>query len=159
MIKMTRIDYRLLHGQVAFAWSNFISADCILIANDSVVNDAMRKATLRLAKPNGCKLIFKNIEDSLKALNSDVTDKYHLFIIVENIVDAKRLVQGCNKIKELNLGLSKKTVGSKRISSSIYINEEEESDIRTMCKKGVQIFAQQGPTDKKIIMNDAIERM
>ena len=33
MIKMTRIDYRLLHGQVAFAWTNHLSADAILIAS------------------------------------------------------------------------------------------------------------------------------
>ncbi|WP_376716929.1 PTS sugar transporter subunit IIB, partial [Enterococcus dongliensis] len=30
MIKMTRIDYRLLHGQVAFAWTKNLSANAIL---------------------------------------------------------------------------------------------------------------------------------
>ena len=36
MIKLTRIDDRLLHGQVALTWVPALGADCILIANDKV---------------------------------------------------------------------------------------------------------------------------
>ncbi|ELO67219.1 PTS transport system, IIB component, partial [Salmonella enterica subsp. enterica serovar Enteritidis str. 543463 42-20] len=28
------MDHRLLHGQVAFSWTQYVGADCILIAND-----------------------------------------------------------------------------------------------------------------------------
>ena len=34
MIKLLRVDYRLVHGQVAISWSRHIGADCILVAND-----------------------------------------------------------------------------------------------------------------------------
>lgn len=36
MIKLLRVDYRLVHGQVAISWSRHIGADCILVANDEV---------------------------------------------------------------------------------------------------------------------------
>ena len=39
MIKLVRVDHRLLHGQVAFSWTNGLNADCILVSSDSVVND------------------------------------------------------------------------------------------------------------------------
>ena len=39
MIKLVRVDHRLLHGQVAFSWTNGVGADCILVASDMVVND------------------------------------------------------------------------------------------------------------------------
>ena len=29
MIKLLRIDHRLLHGQVAFSWSKQIGTDCL----------------------------------------------------------------------------------------------------------------------------------
>ena len=51
MIKLTRIDDRLLHGQVAFTWTPALSADCIVIANDKVAKDEFLKMTLNLAKP------------------------------------------------------------------------------------------------------------
>ena len=88
MIKLVRVDHRLLHGQVAMAWTQSLDVDCMLIANDAIMKDDIRKTTLKLAKPNGVKLVMKNIEDSITALNSGVTDKYKLFIIVESIEDA-----------------------------------------------------------------------
>ena len=43
MIKGLRVDHRLLHDQVAVAWSNTVGANTILIANDEVAEDEMRK--------------------------------------------------------------------------------------------------------------------
>ena len=51
MILLLRVDHRLLHGQVVFSWIQNLKADCILIANDSVATDELRKSTLKLAKP------------------------------------------------------------------------------------------------------------
>ncbi len=44
MIKLLRVDYRLVHGQVAISWSRHIGADCILVANDEVAKDEMRQS-------------------------------------------------------------------------------------------------------------------
>ncbi len=93
MIILTRVDHRLLHGQVAFSWTQSLGADCILIANDDVPTNDLRKTTIKLAKPQGVKLVIKNIEDSINAINSGVTDKYKLFIVVESIKDAFNLAK------------------------------------------------------------------
>ncbi|MBU5585205.1 PTS sugar transporter subunit IIB, partial [Enterococcus sp. S181_ASV_20] len=39
MIKLVRVDHRLIHGQVALTWTNAINADCILVANDDILDD------------------------------------------------------------------------------------------------------------------------
>lgn len=51
MIKITRVDERLVHGQVAFAWTNSLGADCILVVNDEAAADKLRATTLKLAAP------------------------------------------------------------------------------------------------------------
>lgn len=53
MIKITRVDERLVHGQVAFAWTNSLGADCILVVNDEAAADKIRATTLKLAAPAG----------------------------------------------------------------------------------------------------------
>lgn len=85
MIKLVRVDHRLLHGQVAFSWTNGVGANCILVASDTVVNDDVWKTTLKLGKPSGVKLVIKNMADSIAAINSGVTDKYKLIIVVQTI--------------------------------------------------------------------------
>ena len=59
MIKITRVDERLVHGQVAFAWTNSLGADCILVVNDEAAADKIRATTLKLAAPAGIKFFHK----------------------------------------------------------------------------------------------------
>lgn len=96
MIVNVRVDHRLLHGQVAMAWNQVLGSDCILIANDSVPNDEIRKAGIKLAKPANTKLVIKNMDASVEALVSGVTDKYKLFIVVESIADVYKLCKNRN---------------------------------------------------------------
>ncbi len=59
MIVNVRVDHRLLHGQVAMDWNQVLGSDCILIANDSVPNDEIRKAGIKLCKTSEYKACYK----------------------------------------------------------------------------------------------------
>lgn len=147
MIKLLRVDYRLVHGQVAISWSRHIGADCILVANDEVAKDEMRQSMLRLSKPQGMKLVIKSIEDSIKALNSGVTDKYKLFIVVNNIQDVERLVEKVPKLTYVNLGVLPASEGSKAISKAINVSFQDIESLKNLLKKGIKIDIQQVPTE------------
>ncbi|KOK90849.1 PTS sugar transporter subunit IIB, partial [Salmonella enterica] len=56
MIKLVRIDYRLLHGQVVFAWTRALDIDHIIVANANAAGDAFVSMSLSLAKPAGVSL-------------------------------------------------------------------------------------------------------
>ncbi|ALB45424.1 PTS sugar transporter subunit IIB [Clostridium beijerinckii] len=150
MILLTRVDHRLLHGQVAVSWTSTLGADCILIANDELMVNELKKTTIKLAKPSGVKLVIKSIEDSIVALRSGVTDKYKLFIVVESIVDAARIAENVSGVKQINLGGIKASEGTKNISKAINISEKEEELIRKMVSDGVEVEIRQVPGDKKI---------
>ena len=66
MIRLCRVDHRLLHGQVAYAWMQSLSVNCILISSDTVVADELRMAVLKMAKPAGVKLVMKSVAESAK---------------------------------------------------------------------------------------------
>ena len=150
MIKCLRVDHRLLHGQVAFSWTSYLSADCILIANDAVMKDEIRKASIKLAKPQGVKLVIKNIEDSIKSINSGATDKYKLFIVVESVEDAYRLVQGTSCIKRINLGGTKAKEGTRNISKAINVLPSEEEMLKELNAKGIEVEIRMVPNDTKL---------
>ena len=40
-IKMTRIDYRLIHGQVVAKWIKYNPVDRIILADDELVDDEL----------------------------------------------------------------------------------------------------------------------
>ncbi|MDU5509961.1 PTS sugar transporter subunit IIB [Enterococcus gilvus] len=156
MIILTRVDHRLLHGQVAFSWTQSLGADCILIANDDVPTNEIRKTTIKLAKPQGVKLVIKTIEDSIAALQSGVTAKYKLFIVVESIADAKRLADAYPEIKTINLGGIKAKEGSRSIGKAVNVLLEEEGMLKKMVADGIEVEIRQVPTDRKVAVTEVL---
>lgn len=150
MIKLLRVDHRLLHGQVAFSWTNALQADCILIANDAIMKDDIKKTAVKLAKPAGIKLVIKNIKDSIEALNSGVTDKYKLFIIVDSVKDACEIASKVKAIKSINLGGTKSSPDKRQISKAIFVTNEEFNILKELENNGVEVEIRQVPGDKKI---------
>lgn len=148
MIKLVRVDHRLLHGQVAFAWTKNVGADCILIANDEVAKDDLRMAALRMAAPSGVKIVIKSIEDSASAILAGKTDKYHLMIILESIRDAERLTSRVKEIRHVNLGGVKAEPGKKQISMAVSVSEEECEMLRRMEAEGIAVEIKMVPEDK-----------
>ena len=138
MIKLVRVDHRLLHGQVAFSWTNGVGANCILVASDTVVHDDVWKTTLKLGKPSGVKLVIKNMADSIAAINSGVTDKYKLIIVVQTIKKAKQLVDGCPSITSINLGNTKESKTTTQVSKQVFLEEEEKAILKELMERGVE---------------------
>ena len=143
MIKLFRIDHRLLHGQVAFSWIKSIGADCILVADDEATTNSLKMTTLRLAKPQGVKLVVKSIDDSIKALQSGVTDKYKLFIVTGSVADAKRICDAVPEIKSINLGGIKNREGARQVSQAIFLLPEEEDELHELAANGVELEIRQ----------------
>lgn len=149
MIKLMRIDHRLLHGQVAFSWTKFLDADCILIANDELMEDELKMSAMRMAKPTGVKLVMKSIDDSIKALNSGVTDKYKLFIIVASVEDAYRLSKETKCIDTINIGGMKQMEGRRQIAKAVFISKEDEQKLRAIRELGIELEVRLVPSDSK----------
>ena len=124
MILLLRVDHRMMHGQVAFSWTQNLGADCILIANDAVASDELRKTTMKLAKPQGVKLVIK---------------------------DAYKIASKVKTVQEINLGGIKSREGSRNISKTINLTEEEEEMLKKLIEKGIEIEIRQLPAESKII--------
>lgn len=156
MIKLVRLDERFIHGQVAFAWTNNLGADCIFIVNDVVASDKLRQTSLKLVAPAGVKFIVKNVEDAKKALLSGKTKKYKIFLIVDNTRDALELAKVSSEIKQLNLGNMRMMEGRKSITNSICISDEDIENIKELEKLGVEVECRAIPTDKKVRALDLV---
>lgn len=150
MIKLVRVDHRLIHGQVALTWTNAINADCILVANDDILDDPVQKTTLKLAAPHNVKVVIKSIADSIAAINEGKTDKYKLFIVTKTIADAHRLAKKVDRIKDINIGSVKEGPGSSALTHTVFVSDEERSELKVMVAEGFRVFSQQVPTDKAV---------
>ncbi|OCG20492.1 MULTISPECIES: PTS sugar transporter subunit IIB [unclassified Gilliamella] len=150
MIKLLRVDHRLLHGQIVVSWFENVGSNTILVANDIVANDELRKSAIRLAKPEHAKLVMKSIDDSIAAINSGITDKYQMLIVVESVADAEKLIRNTHgKITSLNLGGTKPREGTKNYSKTINLTALEVDLLTRLQQDSVDVYIQQIPSESK----------
>ncbi|MDD3206248.1 MAG: PTS sugar transporter subunit IIB [Lachnospiraceae bacterium] len=149
MIKLVRTDYRLLHGQVAFAWTAHLGIDCILLVSDTLLDDPIRISSIKLAKPPGVKVVVKNVEESIQAIKSGTTDKYNLFVVCETVNGAVRLVEETG-IQKLNLGGTKPGEGKREIGPVVFVSLEEEEKLKHLQAQGVYVYVQGLPEVKEL---------
>lgn len=148
MIKMIRVDYRLLHGQVSVSWTSALGADCILLVSDTVLDDQLRLSALALAKPDGCKVVVKGTNEALEALKSGVTDKYSLFIVCETVQQAEVIARETGA-ESVNLGNIPYSERARQVSKSVFLTDEVEECVKRMLDEGVDVSIQMVPTEAK----------
>ena len=62
-ILLTRIDNRLVHGQVGVTWTKTIGANLIVVADDAVAQDKMQQSLMTVtAKSSGAGVRFFSVE-------------------------------------------------------------------------------------------------
>ncbi len=102
-IVLTRIDNRLVHGQVATQWCGAIGANLILVANDEVAGNSLRQGLMNMAAPAYAAMRYWTIQKTIDTIHK-ASAKQLIFIVCENPQDVVKLVEGGVPIKKVNIG-------------------------------------------------------
>ncbi|MBD9773283.1 PTS sugar transporter subunit IIB [Enterococcus faecalis] len=143
----TRIDERLIHGQVAGIWATSLSTQRIIVANDEAATDPLQKSSLRMAAPSSMRLSVLGVEAAAKNIQSGKYGKQRLFLLFKNPKDVLRFIEAQGPIKTVNVGNMSYKEGAREVTKSIQVLPEEEQIFETIASKGVTVTAQLVPND------------
>lgn len=143
----TRIEERLIHGQVAGIWSTSLSTQRIIVANDEAATDPLQKSSLRMAAPSSMRLSVLGVEAAAKNIQSGKYGKQRLFLLFKNPKDVLRFIEAQGPIKTVNVGNMSYKEGAREVTKSIQVLPEEEQIFETIASKGVTVTAQLVPND------------
>ena len=159
MIKLLRIDERLIHGQVAGMWCSSLSIQRIIVVNDEVVKDEFRKMALKMASPASVKTAIMNMEDALCTLRDPRLEKFSTMILVTTPQDALEIVKHIDNINAVNLGnigLSD-NADKKQLSSSVFVSETEEKTLREIVNILPDSYYQMTPSNAPIKLSTLLK--
>lgn len=144
-ILLTRIDNRLIHGQVATQWTSSIGANLLLCANDAVAADSMRQGLMAMACPAQAQTRFFSIEKTC-AIIGKASEAQKIFIICETPQDVLRLVEGGVPIKRVNIGNMHMADGKRQVATSVAVDDNDVNTFKRLQELGVELFIQRVPT-------------
>ena len=133
----TRIDSRLIHGQVAGTWVPFIAPQTF-------------KSLLLQVAPAGVKTNVLDIAKAGRVYNNPKYTGMKTMFVVESPVDVVRLLDEGVKINEVNVGGVTFKTGMVQLSDAVYASEEHLEAYRELLKRGVKLTVQQLPNHSPV---------
>ncbi|MBT2830163.1 PTS sugar transporter subunit IIB [Staphylococcus coagulans] len=146
----TRIDGRLIHGQVANLWATKLNISRFIVIDDEVAQSDIDKQALKLATPAGIKLSVLPIEKAANNIKNGKYDSQRVMIIAKRPDRFVELVRQGVAIETLNVGNMSQTDETRSITNSINITDEDIENFKKLEAQDVKIVSQMVPNDKAV---------
>lgn len=150
IIVNTRIDERLIHGQVAGIWSTSLDTQRIIVANDAAAADPLQKSSLRMATPTSMRLSVLPVIKAAQNIQSGKYGKQRIFLLFKNPTDVLTFIEAGGKLATVNVGNMSHKTGTREVTKSIKVLPEEEIVFEKIATTGVSLTAQLVPNDPSI---------
>ena len=146
-IAAVRIDTRLLHGQVATAWTKQIAPNRIIVVSDGVAHDELRKTMIEQAAPPGVPANVVPISKMVEVAKDPRFGATKAFLLFETPQDLLRCIEGGVGIKKANIGSMAHSVGKVVVTNAIAMGEDDVKTLEELRAKGVELEARKVPSD------------
>ena len=153
-IVLTRIDNRLIHGQVATQWSSSIGANLLLVANDDVASNTFRQGLMDMAAPSYAATRYWSIEKTIATIQK-ASDTQKIFLICETPQDVLKLVEGGVPVKKLNIGNMHMSEGKIQVAGSVAVDASDVEAFKKLRELGVELEIRKVPS----VGSESIEKL
>ena len=146
-ILLTRIDNRLVHGQVGVTWVKTLGANLIVVADDSCAQDSLQQSLMSMtAKSSGAGIRFFTVEKTAQVIGNAAPEQ-KILLVVRTPMEARALWERGVRIDQLNVGNMHFSQGKRQISKKVYVSDEEFADLKFLEAQGVKVYIQDIPGD------------
>lgn len=148
-ILLTRIDNRLIHGQVVCNWAGTVGANLIVVVDDETANSETEKNIMELAASSlGFDSRFFTVQHTIDVI-AKASDDQKILLVCKTPETLRKLIEGGVEIKKVNIGNMHFSDGKKKISDKVYVNDKEMDDLNFIKSKVDEIYIQDTPDFKK----------
>ncbi|MCS8604475.1 PTS system mannose/fructose/N-acetylgalactosamine-transporter subunit IIB [Lactiplantibacillus pentosus] len=161
MIKMLRIDDRLIHGQVAVTWSKQLDVNRIVVVSDTISQDEIQISALKMAAPEGIKSFVLSVDKAAKMLNDPRAKALKVLVVMNDPVQVESFL---NKLEVqpgildiANYGRVAGLTGRDKVTDTVYLSEEEKEVFKRLSAQGSAFIYQPLPNDSVKNLDSLLE--
>ena len=155
---LVRVDSRLLHGQVATAWTKSTQPNRIIVVSDVVAKDDLRKRLIEQAAPPGVKANVVPVNKMIEISKDPRFGNTKALVLFENPTDVLRAMEGGVDFKEINVGSLSHSVGKVVVTNVLSMGQEDVNAFNKLKEKGVKFDVRKVPNDSKANMDNILTK-
>lgn len=158
-IKMVRVDFRLIHGQVITKWKNKIDAKEIIVVNDQLANDEFMADIYIMAAPPGIKVHVVTVDQFVSDSTKGKFESGSILVLFKNIEDVKSTVEKGIKFQSVQIGGLGSGNGRTSVVKGVSIDKVDASNLKYIEESGAEITFQVTPEEPKLSLDKAIKKI
>ena len=148
-----RVDNRLVHGQVIEAWLPYTGAKHLVVANDELATDLLRRQIVELAIPQRVITHFIPVRELAATLDACGDDSFVLFA---NCQDARRACDEGIEMPVLNMGNLHYGPDKLQVLPHVALSAQDREDLHVIQDHLVQLDFRCVPTETVRGPNDQL---
>lgn len=152
-LKMVRIDYRMVHGQIVAKWIKFRPVDRLILADNNLVEDPFMGDIYRMAVPDRDVDIVK-LEDVESAINRKDDS---VLLIFKDVASAYKVHKEGLSLPELNVGAVQNAGDRKSVVQGVSLSQAEYEMLKEMKDDGIHVYLQPIPENDAVSL-ESIEK-
>lgn len=152
-LKMVRVDYRMVHGQIVAKWIKFRPVDRLILVDDALVADDFMGDIYRMAVPEN-EVDIVRLDDVQSALDKK---QDNVLMIFKDVDSAYQAFKNGLHLPELNVGAVQSGPNRKTIMQGVALSSDEYEKLLAMKDAGVDVFLQPIPESDPMRMK-AVEK-
>lgn len=158
-ICLARIDDRLIHGQVVTRWAKEYNITRIIVVNDDISKDVIRKNLLTQVTPPGITAHIIDLKKTVRVYNNPKYRKDKIIMLFTNPTDIVYLVENGVPIKSVNIGGMSFHHGKKQINNVISVDKIDIESFKKLHKLGIELEVRKVPSDSPLKLMKLIEHI
>ncbi|WP_394145665.1 PTS N-acetylgalactosamine transporter subunit IIB [Vibrio atypicus] len=145
-IVLSRIDERLVHGQVGVQWVGFADANIIVVVNDDVAEDSIQQNLMEMVLADGIAIRFWSVQKTIDTIHK-AAERQRILLVCRSPKDFRQLVEGGVPISNINVGNMHYVDGKKQIAKTVSVDSEDVAEFEQLKALGVACTIQGVPTE------------
>lgn len=157
-LKLVRLDYRLIHGQVVTQWSRVAEIDRIVVVNDGLADDPFMADIYRMSAPRGVRVDVLSVADACDSWKREALGEGSVLLLFKQAEDALRAYEGGLHYADLQVGGCGGGEGSVT-ACGIAFHESDVNALTAIEDKGVAVHVHVVPTQPDYPLCQVIEKL
>lgn len=145
-IVLSRIDERLIHGQVGVQWVGFVGANLVLVANDEVAKDPVQQNLMEMVLAEGIAVRFWSLQKVIDSIHH-AADRQKILLVCKSPADFLCLVKGGVPVTRINVGNMHYADGKQQITKTVSVDANDIAAFKGLQSAEVACFIQGVPTE------------
>ena len=142
-IALTRVDFRLIHGQVITRWLKQCDINEIVTVDTALSKDEFMQDVFKMAAPKGVRIRILSVEEAVAAQENGEFERNRILVLLKSVQELTNAINA----------------GRKAVNNAITLDRKDADQLLAIESKGINVYFQTTPDYPSETLQNAVKKL